>query len=149
MNMQGFRGEWAFMSNFTPARVSFEGMDFHSVENAYQAAKTTNPLLRSKFLSIRAGEAKRLGHILSVRKDWHKVKDEIMLSLQRQKYSDPYFKNLLLATGDEPLVEFNRWHDNYWGDCTCPQCAHIRGSNKLGRILMRIRKELREGSECG
>ena len=47
-------------------------------------------------------------------------------------------KEKLLATENEELVEGNTWHDTYWGVC------NRRGKNKLGKILMRIREELRD-----
>ena len=51
----------------------------------------------------------------------------------------------LLATGDEYLEEGTTgWHDNYWGNCECEKCKNIEGKNTLGKILMRVRKELRD-----
>ena len=38
-------------------------------------------------------------------------------------------------------------HDNEYGNCICPKCAEIEGENKLGKILMRVRTELREKEE--
>jgi predicted NAD-dependent protein-ADP-ribosyltransferase YbiA (DUF1768 family) len=35
-----FDGEFAFLSNFAPCEVEFEGIIFPTVENAFQAAKT-------------------------------------------------------------------------------------------------------------
>jgi len=52
----------------------------------------------------------------------------------------------LLATGDTKLLEGNRWHDNFWGNCDCPNCRDKPGLNYLGKILMRVRLELRTGS---
>ena len=50
----------------------------------------------------------------------------------------------LLETGDEGIVEWNNWHDNIWGDCICLKCEDIVGTNHLGKLLMRIRTELKE-----
>ena len=54
------------------------------------------------------------------------------------------FKNRLLATGDELLVEGNYWHDNYFGFCYCEKCSQLPKHNQLGKILMRIREELKD-----
>ena len=54
-------------------------------------------------------------------------------------------KERLLATGDEELVEGNEWHDNYWGNCTCDNCKDIPGRNQLGKTLMKVRADIREG----
>lgn len=55
----------------------------------------------------------------------------------RKFTDDPYLAELLLATGDEELVEGNVWGDTFWGVC------EGKGENWLGKILMDIRKELR------
>lgn len=48
-----------------------------------------------------------------------------------------FLKEALLATGDSELIEGNTWRDYFWGVC------NGKGQNKLGKILMRIRAELR------
>lgn len=51
---------------------------------------------------------------------------------------------ILLSTEDEELVEDTTgWHDNIWGDCSCPKCQYIKGRNKLGKILMQVRDEIK------
>jgi len=52
-------------------------------------------------------------------------------------------KEKLLNTGEIYLEEGNWWHDNYWGQCNCYRCRNIHGLNKLGKILMQVRDELR------
>ena len=38
--IDSFQGEYRFLSNFWPCVVEYEGTEYPSVENAYQAAKT-------------------------------------------------------------------------------------------------------------
>ncbi len=47
-------------------------------------------------------------------------------------------KKLLLDTEDKILVEHTE-NDNYWGDG-----GDGKGKNKLGKLLMKIRRELSE-----
>ena len=56
-----------------------------------------------------------------------------------------------MATGDKYLTEGNNWHDNYWGVCKCnsSKCLDKVGRNKLGKILMQIREELRPSTIPG
>lgn len=55
-------------------------------------------------------------------------------------------RQILLSTEDEELVEDTTgWHDNIWGDCSCPKCQYIKGRNKLGKILMQVRDEIKTG----
>lgn len=128
-------------SNFAPARVSLDGIEYPTVEHAYQAAKTFDGHERQWIaMADRPGEAKRRGRKVKMRPDWDAVKVGIMLDLLTQKFSDPERHRQLLDTGDAPLVEGNNWHDNYWGICNCggPRCAK-GGENMLGRLLMEIR----------
>lgn len=46
-------------------------------------------------------------------------------------------KEKLLATGNDILEEGNTWGDRVWGT------VNGVGENRLGKILMRVREELR------
>ena len=50
-------------------------------------------------------------------------------------------KKDLLATGDEDLIEGNKHNDTYWG----VNAVSGYGQNKLGKILVRVREEIRAG----
>ena len=52
-------------------------------------------------------------------------------------------KKQLLETGDEELIEGNRWHDNVFGSCFCPKCGD-KGQNMLGKLLMELRDKLKK-----
>jgi predicted NAD-dependent protein-ADP-ribosyltransferase YbiA (DUF1768 family) len=49
----------------------------------------------------------------------------------------------LLATGDSVLEEGNTWGDRIWG------VYQGQGDNRLGKILMKIRAELRSAEKNG
>ena len=87
---------------------------------------------------LNPSEAKRLGRRVRLRSGWEQVKYDVMLDVVRAKFNQhPDLAQKLLATGDEELVEGNDWSDTYWGVC------NGRGKNMLGKILMRVRAELR------
>lgn len=140
-----FEGDHRFLSNYAPGAVVLEGVDYPTVEHAYQAAKTLDPEERRLIRQATTpGKAKKLGSKLNQRPDWPEVKVEIMGDLVREKFQrHPDLLKLLLATGDAELVEGNVWHDNFWGRCACPRCAAIPGQNRLGRLLMEVRDRLR------
>ena len=127
-------------SNFFPCVIAYGGLEYPSVEAAYQACKTTDISKRKEFTRMTAGKAKREGKKLSIRPDWKEIKDCVMFDLLIIKFSQPALLTQLIATGDEELVEGNCWHDNYWGDCSCQNCASIVGRNTLGKLLMRVRE---------
>lgn len=141
MTIVEFRGEYRFLSNFYPAEVELDGKEYPSVEHAFQAAKTLNPLSRARIhVCETAGGAKRLGKTVPLREDWEEVKIDVMTNLVTQKFSrHPELKEKLLATGDRELVEGNWWGDTFWGVC------RGTGENHLGKILMQVRDWLSKG----
>ena len=136
-----FNGEHRFLSNFWPSPVEMCGMVFPTVEHAYVAAKTENGDVRRRVLELATpGEAKRFGRTIELRPGWDQMKLRTMRELVRRKFrGNPDLGHMLLATGDQQLVEGNRWGDTFWGVCDGV------GENHLGRILMDVRRELRDG----
>lgn len=136
MKIDSFSGEHRFLSNFWPVSVQLDGREYPTVENAYQAAKTKKDSERIQFLDLTAGQAKRLGSKLILRKDWDRIKVPVMNYLLRQKFSVPYLRDLLIQTGDAELIEGNDWGDTFWGVC------NNVGQNHLGKLLMEIRSDI-------
>jgi len=137
--IKSFRGCYAFLSNFyTLKNFTFEGIPYKNAEAAFQSMKCINPEDRIRFSDLIGSEARVLGRTVSLRPDWEHIKDDIMYRVVKTKFSDSNLKQRLLDTGDEELVEDNWWSETYWG-----VCAGV-GLNKLGKILMRVRQELRE-----
>jgi ribA/ribD-fused uncharacterized protein len=128
-------------SNFAPFGIDLDGAWWPTVEHYYQAQKFTDQKLRK---AIRKAEKPPIAKSLAdkskaaMRPDWEAIKDEVMHRAVRRKFElHPELKALLLATGDEELIE-SAPTDTYWGvgrDGT--------GQNKLGKIIARIRDELR------
>jgi N-glycosidase YbiA len=77
------------------------------------------------------------GKRVALRSDWEVVKVGIMEQCLRSKFAGSELRSLLLSTGDAELVEGNTWNDRFWGVC------RGKGQNHLGKLLMRIRSELR------
>lgn len=139
-----FSGPYRYLSNFYPSLVVLDGVEYPTVEHAYQAAKTLDPNERRHILTAATpGRAKRLGRRVHLRPDWEEVKVQVMAKLVWQKFSrHPELRRQLLATGGQRLAEGNSWGDVFWGVCGG------RGQNYLGRILMRVRSKLREEGQC-
>ena len=113
-----FRGRYRFLSNFAHANVTFDGIQYPTVEHAYQAAKSDDPVYRMRVWDcLTPGEAKRVGKSAKLRKDWGTVRLSIMYDLVKQKFQQPAMRNQLLSTVDEELVEGNYWVDYFWGVC--------------------------------
>ena len=131
-----FDGEYAFLSNYSASPFRIDYVLFPTMEHYFQANKADN---RNDYLHIAyaptPGEAKRLGRKIRLRSDWEEIKDKVMLTGLRKKFADPELRSLLLATGDEELIEGNYWGDTYWGVCNGV------GQNKLGKLLMQVREK--------
>ena len=139
MKIDRFRGEYAFLSNFWEASVTYQGLTYGNNEAAFQAQKCMTEATKKDFTTLSPGAAKRMGRRVQLRPDWEAVRVPIMEEIVRAKFSDHEdLKALLLATGDALIEEGNTWHDTFWG----VDAKSGRGQNHLGKILMKIREEL-------
>ena len=139
-----FDGKFAFLSNFYPSPMTVDGIIFPTVEHLFQAAKTVSLVEREKIAAAATpGQAKRLGRNVILCDNWEEIKDDVMLNALRLKFAILPLREKLLTTGNEELVEGNTWHDNIWGNCSCDRCKKIEGQNKLGKLLMQVREEIR------
>lgn len=139
-----FKGQFAFLSNFHPSPIIFEGQQFPTVEHAFQAAKTADREIRAKIAAKNTpGKAKRAGGRRGIIKDfdfeaWESKKIQVMETCVRAKFEDPQLAEQLRATGNQELLEGNHWNDTFWG----VSIKTGKGKNHLGRILMQIRSEI-------
>jgi len=127
--------------NFSSHGFAIDDKYWPTVEHYFQAQKFAGTEQESAIQRARTpGDAKGLGRTTAIplRDDWEDIKDEVMyvgVLRKFQTHREP--RERLLATGNEEIVE-SAPGDYYWG---CG--ADGSGQNKLGRILMRVRDELR------
>ena len=134
--ISGFHSEYAWLSNFWPARIEIQDWVMPSAEHCYQAAKSLDARDWREIQQMTAGQAKKYGRRVICRPDWHEVKLPIMTEIVTLKFEQhPHLMAKLLATGDIKLIEENYWNDTFWGVC------NNKGYNHLGRILMRVRAQ--------
>lgn len=137
--IEQFRGPYYFLSNFYPAAVEVDGIRYENNEAAFQAQK--QPERAQEFASLPPNEAKRLGRRVKLRPDWESVKIMMMTDVVRAKFAqNENLRKKLLETGEAELIEGNHWQDTFWGVC------RGKGRNELGKILMKIRRELAQPS---
>lgn len=136
--IDSFTGEHAFLSNFYPAEVEFEGQTYPTAEHAFQAAKTTDRVQRAWIRTANyPGLAKKRGRSITLREGWDDMRLQVMESLVLAKFvAHDDLREKLLATGDRPLMEGNHWGDTFWG------VSGGAGENHLGKILERVRSHL-------
>lgn len=136
--IDSFTGRYDFLSNFYPIEIIDGGIIYPTVEHAYQANKTDDKALRIYISKLSTPAlAKKCGKSIPKRFGFDYGKKTIMELLCIGKFKGTWLTKHLLATGEEELVEGNNWGDTYWGVCNGV------GENHLGKILMKIREELK------
>lgn len=136
--IETFDKKHRFLSNFFEAPVVYEGITYNNNEAAFQAAKVLSNKERESFKDLPPNKAKSKGRRVKLRKDWEQVKDQVMYDCVKDKFTrNPELGKKLVETGDDELIEGNWWGDTYWGVCEGV------GQNKLGKILMRVREEIK------
>ena len=134
-----FQGKYRFLSNFYPSLVNVDGIEYANAEAAFQAQKTLSEAERREFAQLSPAVAKRKGRRVKLRSDWEEVKTELMEKIVRAKFmQNSELKKKLIETGTAELIEGNSWGDRVWG-------VDVKtgvGENRLGKILMKIRKEM-------
>lgn len=135
--------QYRFLSNFYEAKVEYKGLAFGSNEAAFQAQKCITEEEKAQFTEFGPGKSKGVGRRVRLRPDWEQVKVGIMEEIVRAKFTQhPELAAKLLETGDKVLVEGNHWGDTCWGVDT----RTGQGENHLGRILMKVREELKQST---
>jgi ribA/ribD-fused uncharacterized protein len=136
--------EYGALSNFAPYPITVDGRQWPTSEHYFQAQKfprteheETIRGTRSPMMAARMGRDRGK----PLRPDWEGVKDAVMLTALRAKFTQhPQLASLLLSTGRAQLVEHTR-NDRYWADG-----GDGRGLNRLGELLVQVREELRDGT---
>ncbi|MDR3707164.1 MAG: NADAR family protein [Capsulimonadaceae bacterium] len=142
-----FRAPYGFLSNMAACSVEYDGIEYASVEHAFASATSLDSAYREKICrSLNPVAAKRMAKSANVRPGWNEMQVDVMLALLRQKFDRDKFRNLLLSTGDVLLVEGNAHGDSFWG-MSIDNDGHLRGENRLGQLLMTVRKEVRTRRE--
>jgi ribA/ribD-fused uncharacterized protein len=138
-------GRWAALSNFATIPVTLDAVTYPTAEHAFNAAKTCDPVERARVAAAPTpAAANRAGRAVTLRPGWDDtVRYAVMDAVLEAKFTDPAAADVLAATGDALLVEGNTWHDQHWGQCTCPRHRPWPGANHLGRALMRVRARMR------
>jgi len=144
-----FSGKYGFLSNFYSVGVTItdkDGISYTNMEAYFQAQKVLPGQrglnIKEGFANLDPKLAKTRGNKLPfIRKDWEKIKEQVMLEGLRQKFAPgSELAEKLIATCDMELIEGNNHGDTEWG------VVNGVGDNKLGKLLMKVRSELLEAA---
>lgn len=144
IEIKGFKGKFAFLSNFQGPGFTYQNVWYPTNEHFYQAMKTHDVDMRKKIaLAPTAGEAKKLGQQVDLRDNWEKIKFAAMyhgltLKFSTQADGNNAARKQLIDTDIDYLEETNVWNDQVWGVCNGV------GENHLGQLLMTLRTVLQQ-----
>lgn len=128
-------------SNFSAHSIRVDGILYPTAEHAYHAQKFTDQAIIDELRAAGSPlEAYEIAHrYKSQRKEnWDDIKVSVLYELVREKVRQhKEVRDTLLASGDEDIVEVNP-NDDFWGNG-----PDGNGQNQTGKILMRIREELK------
>lgn len=145
MAITAFRGDHEFLSNFYRCPMKVDGLEYATLEHAFQAAKATSDEMRETIrLAGTPGRAKHLGRTVELPADWEQRRIDVMRQLLAIKFAIPEMREALLATGEETLIEGNQHRDRFWG--AEEEHGTWVGENHLGILLMELRHSL-QGEE--
>ncbi|MEZ5594131.1 MAG: NADAR family protein, partial [Gammaproteobacteria bacterium] len=133
------------MAGGFPLRVN--GVRILTSEALYQACRFPHlPDVQRLIIEQRSpmtAKMKSKPHRSNSRRDWFQVRVKIMRWCLRVKLAQNWrkFSELLLETGDRPIVEQSR-KDDFWGAKPVDDGTLV-GMNVLGRLLMELREAVK------
>ena len=137
--LSNMAGGFPLMVNGLPIRTS---------EALYQACRFPHlPDLQREIIAERSpmtAKMKGKPHRHNSRPDWDAVRVKIMRWCLQVKLAQNWdkFSELLLETGDMPIVEHSR-RDDFWGAKPIDGETLV-GTNALGRLLMELRERVKD-----
>lgn len=151
MDIHGFTGEYRYLSNFWYAGIRLEPATWGNInittlipfraktnEHAYQALKCMFHADFEGILDLDSPvKAKRAGREAAQHKSFEEHKLLYMYQINRAKFTQHPALRMKLISTTGLLEETNTWGDQFWGVCDGV------GQNNLGKILMKIREEIR------
>ena len=139
-----YNREFFCLDNFSSFGFVYNGTYYQTVEHAYQSLKFKGiaPEIEREIIEcFSAYDAQRIAHELIDRQSpsWDEDKLAIMENLLRAKLAcHPYVKKKLSETVDYLICEDSP-KDAFWGIG-----KDRNGQNQLGKLWMKLRKELRD-----
>ena len=131
-----FKNEYEFLSMDYPTKIIYNGFEFNNAETAFIASKCDNIKQQKKLSRLNAVSARKKKSSIPDNPVWEKKKDRELFNILKIKFSDPELKQKLIDTFPKKLMNNVSYNDPVYG-------IYLgKGSNKLGKYLMKLREEL-------
>lgn len=136
-----YEREFYFLSNYSSFALEWKGELYMTSEHVYHSEKFEDENLKKQIKNIRSAHDSHEfaeTHKDKRRKDWDKIKLDVMKEILRAKAEQHlYIKEKLLQSSGKELIE-NSPLDSFWG-----WGPDGNGENHLGKLWMEIREEFR------
>jgi len=133
-------GPFGCFSNFHPSPITIGGKVWPTTEHYFQAMKFKGTPheeeIRNLATPMIAAAAGR-DRTKPLRKDWEKVKDDIMYEAVTAKFTQHDNLKAILKSTDNAILVEHTINDHYWADG-----GDGSGKNMLGKLLMSLRDHL-------
>ena len=137
-------GPYGEFSNFANYPIKLKNKTWKTTEHYFQAQKFEKHAYQDKIRNAESPMmAAQLGRNRKERilKNWDNIKQNVMYEAVKAKFTQhTELTQLLLDTEDVKIIEHTE-NDSYWGDG-----GDGTGKNMLGKILMKVREELKKGN---
>lgn len=135
-----FDKEYEFLSNDYECEIPVveDELVFTNITSALIAKKSNDIGTRRKFTRFSAAKARKKESSIPENDYWEENKDDILYDLLKIKFThNKDLKSKLLATHLHDLINNVTYPDTYYG------VRFGEGKNVLGKLLMKLREELR------
>ncbi|MBR3211200.1 MAG: NADAR family protein [Bacilli bacterium] len=135
-------GELGYLASYSDHGFEVNGIYYPTVEHYYQASKFDDEKIINKILNCKTPkEASMIGRDRNNIRipNFKEVKIQKMYEANLEKFrQNPELAKKLLDTGNEAIREMTT-KESFWG-----VGPNLDGENHMGKILMRVREELRK-----
>lgn len=145
--------EFGGLSNMAPGfPIKVAGVSLRTSEALYQACRFPHMPEVQQLIVNEASPMTAKMRSKPFRKDtrdhWDNIRVPIMKWCLQVKLAQNWndFSDLLIRTGDKPIVEDSR-KDDFWGAIK-DEWGTFHGRNVLGRLLMELREKLNTDPDC-
>ncbi len=136
-----YENSYFCFSNFSAHKILFGNTVYSTTEHAFHAQKFEDESIVDEVKNATSPlEALRIGKLYKSKRkpNWNEIKLDVMYEVQKEKIKQhPDVREALITTGNEEIVEDSP-DDDFWGNG-----KDGNGQNQFGKILMKIREELK------
>ena len=138
-----FDGEYGFLAMKAPAEIIVDGYVYSNVASAFYALGVPEEY-RGQFSWTNARQARKLYKELPHFTEEFALENRLYRAAKAKFEQNKKLKEKLLQTGELNIIyDTTGSHDNVLGRCQCKDCQKNEYQNLYGKILMRVREELR------